>query len=138
MTAVVASKTWRNETGPDATPWVRCTRSPARRRCENENPVPPPDWWITAMRFTASKMLSSESSIGSTKQAASWPRGVPAFMRVGLLGRNSRRISMARNASAAADRSPPQLVSASATAHATRLHRPSKSSSTRPESSRSR
>ena len=36
---------------------ARGRRSDAGR--ENEKPVPPPDWWITAMRLAASKMLSS-------------------------------------------------------------------------------
>jgi hypothetical protein len=68
---VAASKTERKESGPDAIPWVARTWSPAGRRRENENPVPPPDWWITAMRLTVSKMLSMESSSGSTKHAES-------------------------------------------------------------------
>src|SRR5665648_715872 len=35
---------------------------------------------------------SMESPTGSTKQAESWPSSRPAFMRVGLLGRNSRLV----------------------------------------------
>ncbi|VVC71744.1 Uncharacterised protein [uncultured archaeon] len=31
-----------------------------------------------------------ESSTGITKHAESWPTGVPAFISVGELGRNSR------------------------------------------------
>jgi hypothetical protein len=37
------------------------------------------------------KMLSRLSSIGRTKQAANWPRRVPAFINAGELGRNSSR-----------------------------------------------
>jgi hypothetical protein len=65
--------------------------SPAGRRRENEKPVPPPLCWMIAACRSVVKMLSRLSSIGSTKQAMSCPRGVPAFMSVGELGRNSRR-----------------------------------------------
>ena len=138
ITEVAASKTPRNETGPEATPGLDLTESPAGRRRENEKPVPPPDWWITAIRLTASKMLSSESSIGSTKQAESCPSGVPAFISVGLLGRNSRRRSAPSKSSRVRATSPPKTDSASATAPATRRQRPSKSSSRRPAASRCR
>jgi hypothetical protein len=107
---------------------VRCTRSPLGRSREKEKPVPPPDWWITAMRLAASKMLSRSSSTGSTKQAASWPSGVAAFISAGLLGRNSRRWSAPKKASATGAASPPKDVSAWDTASATRRHSPSKSS----------
>lgn len=49
---------------------------------------------MMAVFFTASKMDSSESSTGSTKHAASCPSSLPAFMRVGELGRNSREESI--------------------------------------------
>ena len=54
-----------------------------------EKPVPPPDCWMMAMFLTASKIPGRESSTGMTKQAESWPSSVPAFMRVGELGRKS-------------------------------------------------
>jgi hypothetical protein len=38
-----------NDTGPLATPVVDRTIEPFGRRRENEKPVPPPDWWISAM-----------------------------------------------------------------------------------------
>jgi hypothetical protein len=51
--------------------------------------VPPPDLWISAVYFTASKMSSMESPTGKTKQADSCPSSRPAFISVGELGRNS-------------------------------------------------
>ena len=138
ITEVAASKTPRKETGPEATPGLVFTASPPGRSRENEKPVPPPLWWITAMRLSASKMLSSVSSIGSTKQAASWPSAVPAFISVGLLGRNSRASSACSKRSLVRATSPPNADSACATAPATRRHRPSKSSMGRPAASRSR
>ena len=87
--SVAASKTRMNETGPDATPPVERTTSLPRPQPLNEKPVPPPDWWMSAMSFRASKISTIESSTGSTKHAASWPIGVPAFMSVGEFGRNS-------------------------------------------------
>ncbi len=47
--SVDASYTSMNDTGPDATPIVERTTSPLGRRREKPNPVPPPDWWISAM-----------------------------------------------------------------------------------------
>ena len=78
--------------GPLATPPVDLTALPQGRSREKEKPVPPPDLWIRAACFTASKMSSIESATGSTKQADNWPRGRPAFIRVGELGRNSRLV----------------------------------------------
>ena len=40
----------------------------------------------SAAFLMASKMCSMESSTGSTKQAESWPSGLPAFIRVGRVG----------------------------------------------------
>jgi hypothetical protein len=56
---------------------------------ENENPVPPPDWWILAVNLRVSKIESNESSTGRTKQAASCCNSRPAFINVGELGRNA-------------------------------------------------
>ena len=64
------------------------------RTREKEKPVPPPDLWMRAACFTASKIPSMESPTGSTKQAESWPSSRPAFMSVGLLGRYSREVIM--------------------------------------------
>src|SRR5512142_6773 len=79
-----------NETGPLAMPPVERTTSSLGRNFEKEKPVPPPLWRIRAAFFRVSKMLCMESSTGSTKQAASCPWGLPAFMMVGELGRNLR------------------------------------------------
>ena len=54
--------------------------------------MPPPLLWMRAVFLMASKMDSMESPTGSTKQAESWPSSRPAFMSVGLLGRNSRLV----------------------------------------------
>lgn len=89
IASVAALKTRMNETGPDARPPVVVTKSPLGRRRENEKPVPPPVRWIRAAFLRVSKIASTESSIGSTKQAASWPSSRPAFMSVGELGRKS-------------------------------------------------
>ena len=88
--SVAALKTFIKEMGPEATPPVELTVEPLGRRREKEKPVPPPLLWISAAFLMASKMSSMESATGSTKQAESWPRGRPAFMRVGELGRKSR------------------------------------------------
>jgi hypothetical protein len=59
-----------------------------------EKPLPPPVCWISAATRSVLKMpslaLPMSSSIGSTKQAASWPSGVPAPVKVGLLGKKRR------------------------------------------------
>ena len=57
--------------------------------------MPPPDLWIMAAYFTASKISSMESPTGSTKQAESWPSSVPAFIRVGELGKNFQEVMSA-------------------------------------------
>jgi len=90
MTSVAMLKTLMNDTGPLAAPIVDATISSFGLRCEKEKPVPPPVWWIRAVSFTLSKIESSESSTGRTKQAESWPSSLPAFIRAGELGRNSR------------------------------------------------
>jgi len=94
--SVAVSKTVMNETGPEDTPFVDPTMSPPAEVREL-NPVPPPDLWMMAVCFTASKIDSIESSTGRTKQAESWPSFLPAFIRVGLLGRKSRKSSSRRN-----------------------------------------
>ena len=91
--SVAVLKMRRKESGPEATPPVLPTRESVGRRREKEKPVPPPDLWISAACFTASKISSMLSPTGSTKQAANWPRSVPAFIRVGELGRNLKLIS---------------------------------------------
>ena len=90
LTASVAwLNTRMNETGPDETPCVERTWSPAGRRREKENPVPPPDLWMMAVSRTAPKIESMESAIGRTKQAESCCSSRPAFIRVGEFGRKS-------------------------------------------------
>ncbi len=71
MTSVAESKTLINDIGPEATPPVVLTTSFLGRSLEKEKPVPPPDLWINAVCLTASKILSIESSTGSTKHAES-------------------------------------------------------------------
>ena len=58
----------------------------------DEKPVPPPDLWMSAAFFTVSKIASMLSSTGSTKQAESCPRSVPAFMSVGEFGMNKSSV----------------------------------------------
>ena len=90
FTALVASsKTRMNESGPLAAPHVEDTGSPAGRIWLNENPVPPQLWWISAIVVSVEKIPRRESSTGKTKQAESWPIGVPAFIRVGEFGMNN-------------------------------------------------
>ncbi len=92
MASVAALKTRMKETGPLATPPVEPTMSPSGLRELKEKPVPPPDWCMMAVCLTASNMEARESSTGRTKQAASCWRRLPAFIRVGELGRNSREL----------------------------------------------
>ena len=92
IASVAESKTVINEMGPDEIPFVEPTISPFGLRFENEKPVPPPDLCIIAAFFTASKIDSIESSTGRTKQADSCPSLLPAFIRVGLLGRNFNEV----------------------------------------------
>ncbi len=47
--SVEASYTSMKLTGPLATPIDDLTTSPAGRRRLNPKPVPPPDWWMSAM-----------------------------------------------------------------------------------------
>ncbi len=98
IASVAASNTLRNETGPDATPIVERTRSPRGRRREKAKPVPPPDWWMTAVSLIASKMPSMLSGTGSTKQAESCWSSRPAFISVGEFGRKSRRLHQCQEA----------------------------------------
>ena len=90
--SVAVLNIFRKEMGPEAMPPVEPTRASWGRSREKEKPVPPPDLWIMAAFLTASKMPSMESSTGSTKQAASCPRSVPAFIRVGELGRKVQEV----------------------------------------------
>ncbi len=88
--SVVWSNNSINETGPDATPFVLLTASPCGLKCEKLNPVPPPDLWISAVFFNVVNIPSILSSIGKTKQADNCPSSLPAFIRVGELGRKSK------------------------------------------------
>ena len=58
------------------------------RSREKSNPVPPPDLWMSAAFFSVPKIASILSSTGKTKQAANWPNGRPAFIRVVEFGKN--------------------------------------------------
>ncbi len=88
--SVAALNTFIKLTGPEATPPVDLTLDPLGLNLEKEKPVPPPLLWINAAFFTLSKIPSIVSSTGRTKHADNCPRGLPAFMSVGELGRNSR------------------------------------------------
>ncbi len=90
IASVAPSNTVIKEMGPEDMPEVEPTMSPEGLNLEKEKPVPPPDLCIRAVCFTASKMLSIESSMGSTKQAESCWSSRPAFIRVGEFGKNSR------------------------------------------------
>ncbi|OQC71544.1 MAG: hypothetical protein BWX50_00352 [Euryarchaeota archaeon ADurb.Bin009] len=94
---VAASKTRMNETGPLAAPTTPLTASPRGRSRENENPVPPPDRWMSAIWARLVNIPSRVSSIGRTKQAESCPAGVPAFIRVGEFGRKRSRERSEKN-----------------------------------------
>ena len=71
IASVATSNTCISDTGPEAVPPVEATRSPAGRSRENEKPVPPPVFWISAAQRTASNTPVVESSTGTTKHAAS-------------------------------------------------------------------
>ncbi len=86
--SVAVLKIFINETGPEAIPPVVPTLLSLGRRREKEKPVPPPDLWIIAAFFKESKIPSMLSSMGRTKQAASWPSLRPAFISVGEFGKN--------------------------------------------------
>ncbi len=110
------------DTGPEAMPPVEATNSPAGRKREKENPVPPPVRCTSAISRRVPKMDSMLSSTGKTKQAASCPSGVPAFMSVGELGRKSREVSISRKRASQcrAAAAEPWISSASEMARATR------------------
>jgi len=92
-TPVAASKAWRKDMGPLATPPVDRTTSLLGRSREKLKPVPPPDLWIRAAFLMVSKILSMESSIGRTKQADSCCSSWPAFISVGELKQKSLFLS---------------------------------------------
>ena len=90
MASVAFEKTWMKERGPSVVPPELETWSPRGRRREKLKPVPPPAFWIRAVARMDSKIPSTESSTGSTKQALSIPISRPAFIRQGLLGMKVR------------------------------------------------
>jgi len=92
ITSVVLLNISINERGPDAVPFVFLTVSPFGLILLKLKPVPPPLCWIKAMVSIPLNMLFSESSMGITKHAANCPSSVPAFISVGLFGRNSRLV----------------------------------------------
>ena len=53
-TSVEASYSFMNETGPEATPMVERTMSFLGRSREKLKPVPPPDWWTSAIARSVS------------------------------------------------------------------------------------
>ena len=90
--SVAVSKTVIKDIGPEDIPFVEPTTSPLGLNLEKPKPVPPPDLCIIAAYLTASNMDSIESSTGSTKHAESCPSRLPAFINVGLFGRNEREV----------------------------------------------
>ena len=92
IVSVALSKMVMKETGPLEIPFVVFTTSFLGRSLEKEKPVPPPLLCMSAVYFTASKILSIESSTGRTKQAESCCSSLPAFMSVGELGRKLREV----------------------------------------------
>ncbi len=93
-TSVEASYSVMKETGPEATPMVeRTTSFLGRSRREAEAGAAAR---LVHQRHGAEGVVDAVlavgevSSTGNTKQAESWPRGRPAFMRVGQFGMNSR------------------------------------------------
>ena len=80
----------RTATGPQAVPWVLLMGDPLGRICERAKPVPPPNFWTMAASLAELMIPSMLSSSPMTKQADRVPCFVPAFMRVGEFGTNSR------------------------------------------------
>ena len=111
--------------------------SPSPRRREKSKPVPPPNFWTNAVALAVDIIDSRVSSIGSTKQAASVPRPVPAFISVGEFGRKRSEDSASRKRCDQISRSS-SVGSTAAIAEATRANSCSGVSTTAPESSRSR
>ena len=90
ITSVILLNISIKDIGPDAVPFVLEIKSPFGLMRLKLNPVPPPLFCIRDIIFIELNMLSSESSIGSTKHAANCPTSVPAFINVGELGKNSK------------------------------------------------
>ena len=95
--SVATSNTLMKESGPEAIPPVLLTTSFLGLRWVKENPVPPPVLCMSAVYFTASNISSIESPTGRTKHAASCWSSVPAFIRVGELGKNFREVMSSKN-----------------------------------------
>ena len=88
VTRVETDERWRSTAmGPHALPCVVAMLAPFGRMAERAKPVPPPNFCTMAVSLAASMIPSIVSFKGSTKQAESVPAPVPAFMRVGELGR---------------------------------------------------
>ena len=97
ITSVLVLKIFMKEQGPLAKPFVVPTLSPAGRRREKLNPVPPPILCTSAACFAASKIPSIESSTGSTKHADMVKSGRPALVRAGVLGRKRQSCITSKN-----------------------------------------
>ena len=79
--------------GPHAFPWVVLILAPFGLNLDKANPVPPPNFCTIAASWAVFMMCSILSSRGKTKHADKVPAGVPAFIRVGELAKNSRLAS---------------------------------------------
>ncbi len=66
--SVAVLNIFMKETGPEAMPPVEPTVLFFGLNREKENPVPPPDLWMIAAFFNASKMPSMLSATGSTRR----------------------------------------------------------------------
>src|SRR4030042_5110798 len=78
-------------TGPQARPEVVATKSPFGRILPKEKPTPPPFFLRIEDSLTTSKIPSTLSGIGKTKQLANWLLTVPALASV--LPPGKKRIS---------------------------------------------
>ena len=72
--------------GPHAIPWVDLILEPCGLIFDNANPVPPPYFCTIAVSVADDIISSILSSNGSTKHADIVPL-MPAFINVGLLGK---------------------------------------------------
>ncbi len=85
--SVAELKIFIKEMGPEASPPVLDTMSFLGLSLLKLKPVPPPDLCTKAVHLRLSNIPSMLSSTGKTKQAESCWTEVPAFIKVGELGK---------------------------------------------------